>query len=82
MSLRTATVDREHRCPHLARLVPRPASMVEVGLSGVLMVDDSDTYRLKAAARELEPWSCTSSPGGWLRCANCWPSGTPAMTSL
>jgi hypothetical protein len=54
MSLRTATVDLEQRSPHLARLVPRPASMVEVGLSGSLVVDDSDTYRLRAAARELE----------------------------
>lgn len=54
MRLRTATVAREQRSPHLARLVPRPASLVEVGLTGVLVVDDSDTYRLKAAARELE----------------------------
>jgi hypothetical protein len=54
MRLRAATVDREQRSPHLARLVPRPASMVEVSLTGVLVVDDSDTYRLMAAARELE----------------------------
>jgi hypothetical protein len=54
MRLRTATLDREQRSPHLARLVPRPVSTAEVGLIGALAVDDSDTYRLNAAARELE----------------------------
>jgi hypothetical protein len=52
--LRTATVDRQERSSHLAWLVLRPASMVEAGPTGVLVVDDSDTYRLEAAARELE----------------------------